>query len=168
MNNNILLFRFYIIISFSFLMPLFLFINFELYKLLKIQIFLKFYFSNYELNLISMTKNNLKLLIKLYIYYNKWSIVISLLELSEYLNIMDSVSTYNLLAYTYQILSYLQLSEYYYLKALLDNPDNIEILSNLANLYNLLDKKDKSLAIYRRIFILDNNYLIPDNYILDI
>nr|YP_009391754.1 hypothetical protein [Acrosorium ciliolatum]ARW59898.1 hypothetical protein [Acrosorium ciliolatum] len=168
MNNNILLFRFYVIISFIFLIPFFLFINLELYKLLKIQFLLKENLTIGKLNVIDINKNKLKLFIKLYMYRNKWFIAISLLELSEYLNIIDSFDIDNLLAYAYQNLSYLQLSEYYYLKALLYKPNNINTLSNLANIYNSLAKNDEALKIYRRISILDSNYLIPTNYLINI
>lgn len=168
MNQHILLFRFYVIISFSFLIPLLFFISVELYKLVKIQIFVRFNININQLHLVDLTKNNIKLLVNIYINRKKWFIVISLLELSELFNLIDSIYLYNMLAYVYQNLSYLRLAEYYYFKALLNQPNNISVLNNLASLYDFFAENKKALEVYRRILVLDNNYVIPKNYISQI
>lgn len=160
MNNNIVLFRSYLIITFSFLIPLCIFISLELFQLLKVLILLRI-----NSNKISLDKDTFSVLVAFFINRKKWFITISILELFLDVKIIHNLNIYNSLAYCYTTLSYLQIGEYYYLKALSYDSNDINTLANLAALYDLSSNSYKASKIYRRISIIDKNYSIPLNYI---
>lgn len=162
MDYNILLFRVYMIIAFSFLILLCVFISFELWQLFKVNIILKLYLN--KINLIDFSEDEFNILVSAYIKREKWLIVISLLELFYSSNVFNLVNIGNSLAYCYQKLSYFNIAEYYYLQVLFKYPSNLDTLINLAKLYEISSNSNKALNIYHRISILDKNYIIPDNY----
>lgn len=165
MITNILLFRIYIIFALFFLLPFSFLISVELFHFIKWS-FIGLYFNfrhftkNFELN-----SNNSTLLFEFYYKRKKWFLSVCLLELSCIIEIIDKTLLFSFLAYLYEQISYLNIAEYYYLKANLHSPYNTDILSSLANLYDIWDKPDKALVVYRQILSLDNTYNIPQKYL---
>nr|QCI06502.1 hypothetical protein [Erythroglossum lusitanicum] len=162
MDYNILLFRVYMIIAFSFLILLCIFISFELWKICKVNIIFRRYLN--EISLINFSEDKFNTLVSLYIERKQWLIVISLLELFYYSNVFNIINLGNSLAYCYQKLSYTNIAEYYYLKILSIYPSDIYTLHNLAQLYDICSNYNKALKIYQKISNLDAYYIIPDNY----
>nr|YP_009397753.1 hypothetical protein [Sonderella linearis]ARW66939.1 hypothetical protein [Sonderella linearis] len=158
MNNNILLFRSYIVISLLLLLPLSMYLTLELWQIFQFILFKQ----------INLDKNNYLRILNVYIDRKKWLLCISFLEVSSLFNVIAMDINLMYLAYCYRNLNYYNIAEYYYLKAIFYSPCNIIILSNLASMYNLLGRKNDAINLYRQIYSLDSSYSIPENYISDL
>lgn len=164
MNDAILLFRGYTVFLLLFLVPLSYFVSVELFHLIELTLlYLRFGIFTKKL---ALDQNNGAILFNFYCRRKKWLLSISLMELFSVLNLMNSSLAFGSLAYLYMQLSYWDIAEYYYLKAVSCSPYDVNALSNLANMYNILKKEEKALDVYRQIFLLDNNYSVPKKYSL--
>nr|YP_009326608.1 hypothetical chloroplast RF37 [Membranoptera platyphylla]AMJ16865.1 hypothetical chloroplast RF37 [Membranoptera platyphylla] len=157
MNNNLVLFYLYIVITLFFLVPLCYLISIQLFHIIYCTIFsylnYNLYFSSFQ------TRDSAKYIqfFNFYIKEKQWFLCISMLEFAYEKKICDNMILFNNLAYCYKSLDFWQITEYYYLKALFYSPSNLSILSNLSNLYKASNQMNKAKEINRRIFLLKNN-----------
>nr|YP_009332828.1 hypothetical chloroplast RF37 [Membranoptera tenuis]AKL79084.1 hypothetical chloroplast RF37 [Membranoptera tenuis] len=157
MNNNLVLFYLYIVMTLFFLVPLCYLISIQLFHIIYCIIFsylnYNLYFSNFQ------TKNSIKYkqFFNFYIKEKQWFLCICMLELAYEKKICSNIILFNNLAYCYKGLDCWQITEYYYLKALFDSPSNLSILNNLSSLYRVSNQVNKAKEINRRILLLKNN-----------
>lgn len=153
MNNNVLLFYIYIIITLIFLVPLFYLISVELFQIL----YIIYFHINRQKNM-KITDNQINYIINLYIKRNQWFLCISMLE-SLYKNTIqyDYVTISIYLAYCYEKLNYMEIAKFYYLQVLSYSPSNIKALSRLAFFYTLSNEVHQASKFNKRIDLLKNN-----------
>lgn len=165
MNNNILLFRSYVVCSYFFLIPLALFVTNQFLQFFKLYYISCFLFLSY----FSMVKKKLNTLnfMKLFDFYvisKQWFLAICLLEFFNSYHKVSEDWFFISLAFCYRKLSYYNIAEYYYLKAIDISCEDIVLLAALANMYDQIDEYNKAFNIYRQIYHLDKSYLIPERY----
>nr|QCI05955.1 hypothetical protein [Delesseria sanguinea] len=157
MNNNLVLFYLYIVITLFFLVPLCYLISIQLFRIIYCTIFNYF---NYDLFFSNFNIEDNSKYVKFFNFYlqeKQWFLCISMLELAYEKRACDNIILLNNLAYCYKNLNFWQITEYYYLKALFYSPSNLSILNNLSNLYIISNQVNKSDKINRRIILLNNN-----------
>nr|YP_009398359.1 hypothetical protein [Lophocladia kuetzingii]ARW67545.1 hypothetical protein [Lophocladia kuetzingii] len=148
--NNLLLFHCYLSFALLFLIPLSIFITFQLKtffsNLLNINQSFKILLSKHEINQIRIVK-----LYRNYVTRKQWFKCTILLELCYQLKLISDEFIYMSLAYCYQSNSYYNIAKYYYLQVLNLNSSNIIVLKNLIQIYNQLGDEENALDISKII-----------------
>nr|YP_010155934.1 putative chloroplast RF37 [Cumathamnion serrulatum]QQY85350.1 putative chloroplast RF37 [Cumathamnion serrulatum] len=157
MNNNLVLFYLYIVITLLLLVPLCYLISIQLFKIIYSTIFSYLNYNLYLLNFNIVDSNKSIKFFNLYIQEKQWFLCISMLELVYEKEAHSNIILLSNLAYCYKSLNLWQIAEYYYLKALFYSPSNLSILNNLSNLYMISNNINKAEKINRRILLLKNN-----------
>ena len=152
MDTNLFLFYLYIIIILLFLLLLSYLISLEIFDT-----FYSIIFLNKNKNLNYVDEMILLYFFDTYVKRKKWFLSISMLEFCYSQNFLDPSTISNRLAYCYSELSYLSISEFYYLNALFYSPSNIVILKNLIKLYNKLKNYTKVEEMNQRILNLNSS-----------
>nr|YP_009395067.1 hypothetical protein [Bryothamnion seaforthii]ARW63835.1 hypothetical protein [Bryothamnion seaforthii] len=152
MNSNFFLFRFYLIISLFFLIPLATFITSQIYSILEVSLKIYVLTSSFEKNLSCIMKNNIYTnLCNLYLAEGKWLNVIGLSELLLGLHLINKDILYGSLGSCYQSNSFYRIAEYYYLKALHTSPENLNVLLSLWQTYKYLGDDERASKLYTQI-----------------
>jgi len=126
MCNNLLIFRIYLLLSITILLPICYFITIDLIQ--KITVFFVLTFSIKTLNVDQVSNNNVLLLFKHYIKQKQWLKCILMLE---FYKLYTNYRVNNLLGICYQKLYFYRIARYYYIFALNDDPNNLTVLENL-------------------------------------
>nr|YP_009393001.1 hypothetical protein [Bostrychia moritziana]ARW61563.1 hypothetical protein [Bostrychia moritziana] len=165
MNNNIFLFRFYIVFSLFFLIPLASILTVQFLDFFQLYyINLLFFLSRFDMKKIFLNRFNDIDLFNFYLISKQWFLAICLLEFSSFCKKMSENSIFSYLAFCYRKLSYYNIAEYYYLKAISLSSQDVYLLGALASMYDEMKLNDKALSLYRQIYNFDKNYLIPKFY----
>ena len=126
MYNNLLIFRIYLLLSITILVPICYFISIDLIQKIKVYFLLKP--SMKTLKLEQVSNNNVLLLFKNYIKQKQWLQCILMLE---FYKLYAHYRVDNLLGICYQKLYFYPIARYYYIFALNDDYNNLSILKNL-------------------------------------
>nr|YP_009394031.1 hypothetical protein [Rhodomela confervoides]ARW62593.1 hypothetical protein [Rhodomela confervoides] len=159
MNSNIFLFRLYVCFALCFLLPVSFFLTGQLYSFVQTYLQLKLC-SKLVKEKSSLDQTLYTELLDLYINRDDWFLCISISELLLEFSLMNNDQIYSSLAYCYQKNSFLDIAEYYYLKALSFSPSNIPILLRLIDVYNQLGSKEKLKKLHYKIKLIDPSYVI--------
>ena len=126
MYNNLLIFRIYLLLSITILLPICYFITIDLIQ--KVTTYFLLTFSMKNPNLDQVSNNNMLLLFKNYIKQKQWLKCILMLE---FYKLYTDHKVDNLLGICYQKLCFYQIARYYYIFALDYDCNNLTILQNL-------------------------------------
>nr|QOS04483.1 hypothetical protein [Sarcopeltis skottsbergii] len=146
----------YLICLITFLLPVCLLITIAIYRLYE-----QFYISITILNQQSINKINIYntlTLSKIYIEQNRW--ISSILILESRINQKNELieQFYNNLGSCFTQIKAYNLSKYYYMKAIEQQPKYRSALYNLGHIYQILDDPKNADKIYHKIMKLDHNH----------
>jgi tetratricopeptide (TPR) repeat protein len=126
MLSNFIIFRIYLCIAITVLLPICYFITIELVnQILYYLIYLKAYVF---MQVDNVNEYDINFLVNYFLTRKQWFKCITMLQFSNYYNI---ISTYKLLGMCFHKLSYYTIARYYYVKAL-KNENDIIVLQNLG------------------------------------
>jgi len=148
MYNNLLIFRIYLLLSITILLPICYFITLDLIQ--KITIYFLLMPRIKTLNLGQISNNNVLLIFKYYIKQEHWLKCVLMLE---FYKLYTDYKVDNLLGICYQKLHFYRIARYYYMFALNYDCNNLSILQNLLFVckalkdHVMLDKIDNQIRI---------------------
>nr|ARW68200.1 hypothetical protein [Chondria sp. (in: red algae)] len=161
MFTDVFLFRSYIVIALSVLIPLSFIITLQIYYLLRRYILIDFLLHRRMANKkFTFIYDDYNKLFNLFLDHQKFFLCISSVELCADTFNINTNSLYILLAYCYQKSYFLYIAEYYYLKALDISPNSQIILQGLAKIYSDLGKYDKLNSINSQIETINCDVII--------
>ena len=159
-SDNIIIFRFYLVVAIIFLMPICLIITNECFVVF-------FYYTALikcvnKKNINDIDTNYILTLFRYYVKRKKWLYCILMLE--SYKN-LDRLGCYNLLGICYQKIDSYAIAKYYYLMAFSKDSENILVLQNLAGIYKLIGEESNLKKICHLILDLDSENIIASKYL---
>lgn len=163
MLYNLLVFNLYIIIILIFLVIIGFFLSLDLLNIVYANLYLSYNISLQKVD--NLNINQLQFYINAYIKKKNWFLCISMLEFYQDSNILEKSQILGYIAYCYKQMFYWEISQYYYLQALIYSPESIIILQQLADLYNILSNKKQAREMYERIISIDSNNILANKYL---
>ena len=130
-NNNILIFRLYLIVISIFLLFICILITSDLLKIIW-----KYILLIRSSTLLEMSSSQIVLLSKIYISSKQWLLSLAILESGACNEVLQLDDIYNNLGYCYRQIE-IDVAIYYYKRALFMNPNQISTQEALNELYNM-------------------------------
>ena len=157
--------RLYFIFVLLFLTPLSFFVFFQLFQLMKLELFL---YRTTRKNVLLCNSTELLNLFFMLIKKNLWLDAIKLIEVCVSNNNMNLHQSMNALGFAYFSIQYYSLAKYYYLEALKSKKDYIVALKNLAFLYKVTKNDTLAKSTYQSIIKYDPANRIAVNYLAEL